>query len=550
MKSRDQKRMCQPIEDSALTNALNELSRTANIIATYGKNHPATRKTGETTFAAMQALFANRPQIVLGNFSGILTIDGDLIQASGTLLKSLERRLSRLQITGLRISKGTSAQELEQLAELLSHTEAADYANAIKDSALDHIALEDISFQAVREGQTVANTSDLAGMDAGGVLVLDDDAGGSAGPTANTVQVDQIVAFLKGDISIEDGNTGEELAHAATDPETLGQMIMESVAIRQSASQLTGESVSDIVLGCLRRTFDGLRTQPSFQTSDGIASLQKSLLLLEESMLEKMRNLAGDACPELDRQIVQAVREMDETLGFELAARQYAEHRQAIKQNKEQLQAYLKTHAPEAAEELLQDSGLSETDWQNIVVGSNSAKHGTGGPDIAGGLNTLATVFEKLETLMQSEDRTEHQVHDLVEQANENIGDTFDSTREKLDTLSKQLKEEDTGTIGGEGRTMSRKELLSSISEVAQELKQPLTAINASLEMMLDGYVGEVSNEQRELIDLAHNSSQHLRYLMNQLINIVGLPANKGIDERFHTTSEQVVLMKGNSREQ
>jgi hypothetical protein len=91
---------------------------------------------------------------------------------------------------------------------------------------------------------------------------------------------------------------------------------------------------------------------------------------------------------------------------------------------------------------------------------------------------------------------------------------------------------------------MSRSELLASLAEVAQELMQPLTAINASLEMMLHGYVGEISEDQQDLLTLASNSGEHLKYLMDMLIEIVGCPINKGVDDRFHTTSEQVQLMK------
>ena len=91
---------------------------------------------------------------------------------------------------------------------------------------------------------------------------------------------------------------------------------------------------------------------------------------------------------------------------------------------------------------------------------------------------------------------------------------------------------------------MSREELLTALSEVAQELMQPLTAVNASLEMMLNGFVGSITDEQQDLLSLAANSGEHLKFLMNMLVDIVGCPTNKGVDNRFHTTSEQVVLMQ------
>ena len=539
----------QPLEDNLLHEALTALGRSINIATTYGSEHPVVEQAIEATHAAMEKLFTDRKKIILGTINGVMTIDRTPVVAGGTLLKSLERRLVRLGVTGLRIARGISSNELTQLVKLLASNETKDFAKGIDQASLSNISTDNTRYEAVHEGETVANKGDLAGAGgSNGVLVLDDgmDHGGGngGGEGASTVHVEQIVAFLKGDIESDEHGIREELADLASDPDRLGQMIMESVAIRQQASALSGESLSDVVLGCLRRTYNGLRKQPAFQTSEGTADLQKALLLLEESVLDKLRGISDEPNEELDRQIVQAIREMDENLGFELAAHEYVEHRDAIEQNKEQMKAFLKMRGPEAAEEMLQDSEFPRTEWRKIVVESDTSAN-RANPPVAAGLNTLANVFEKLENLMKAEDTDDNRVKDLLGQANENIDDTASSTQEKLDSLSRQL---DTGTIGGEAGSMTRKELLSSIAEVTQELMQPLTAINASLEMMLSGYVGQVSAEQKNMLTLACNSGEHLTYLMKELIAIVGCPTNKGVDKRFHTTSEEVVLMKQKER--
>ncbi|MCF7818056.1 MAG: hypothetical protein K9M54_09255 [Kiritimatiellales bacterium] len=537
----------QPIEDRLLLDALNALGRSINIVSTYGNHHPAFHQAIAAALLSMQALFIDRKKFTLGAFNGVMTVDEIPIQAAGTLLKSLERRLVRLQITCLRVAQGISEEELTKLAELLACNEVENFNTGMTQAGLLHIAAENTRFQAVRDGQTVANNGDLAGG-GHGVLVLDDGLDGdsaSMGSGGASVHVDQIVAFLKGDIDHDADGVGEALTELASDPARLGQMIMESVSIRQTASALSGESLSDVILGCLRRTYDGLRKQPAFQCSEGVADLKKALLLLEENILDKMRDLAGDSDPEVDRQIVQAIREMDENLGFELAASQYMEHREAIEENKKQLQSYVKTKGVGMAEELLGNTGFPSSDWRKIVVESQNPG-GSAQPPIAAGLSTLTMVFEKLETLMKSNNSDTSKMKDLLGQANHNLDDTIDSTREKLEHLSVQLlrSKEDTGTIGGQAATMDRKELLTSIAEIAQELMQPLTAISASLEMMLGGYVGTINLEQRTILDLANNSGAHLTFLMKELISIVGCPTNKGTDDRFHTTSEQVVLME------
>ena len=199
---------------------------------------------------------------------------------------------------------------------------------------------------------------------------------------------------------------------------------------------------------------------------------------------------------------------------------------------------------PAHPERLLEYTNFPSNDWRRIVVDSNRSSGGSGGSAGLEGINQLASVFEKLENLMKSNSADNSEVKNLLGQAIDNIDGSITSTREKLDSLSRQIHEEDTGTIGGQGKGMSRNELLSSIAEVAQELMQPLTAINASVEMLLHGYVGSITAEQTDLLTLASNSGEHLKFLMDMLIEIVGCPANKGVDNRFHTTSEQVQLMK------
>ncbi|MBT8046132.1 MAG: hypothetical protein KJN67_03095 [Pontiella sp.] len=543
-----------PIEDQILHAALTELGRMINIVTTYGEQHPAVQKAAETTRNALNALFAERKKVIIGAFNGALTIDEVTVAANGTLLKSLERRLTRLRITGLKIARGISDEELMQLAELLSCKEPDQFQEAMGQAGLSHITAEDMSYQAVHSDQTVANTSELAGMGGEGVLVLDDDmaedGGSGSGEKSDSggesnVHVEQIVAFLKGDIELEDdASIGEELSEIASDPARLGKMIMESVAVRQSVSELSGESLGDIVLGCLRRTFNGLRKQPAFQSTEGKADLQKALLLLEENILDKMRDLSGDTDSELDRQIVQTIREMDESLGFESAAMEYMQHHDALDDNKQMMEAYVKAHGPASAGELLSDTDFPPSDWRRIVVESKQAAAAAESPPVASGLGSLVNVFDKIEQLMKASDSDGGEVKHLLDEANHNLDDTAFHAKEKLEILSEQLHGKGIGTIGGQGLYMDQAELLESLAEAAQELMQPLTAINASLEMMLQGYVGEFSEEQQDLLNLASNSGEHLKFLMREMIDIVGCPVNKGVDDRFHMTSEEVMLKK------
>ena len=534
-----------PIEDPLVLDALNAIGRSVNIASTYGNRHPVFHQTVADAMVPLQALFADRRKITVGAFNGMMTIDDTPVATRGVLLKSLERRLVRLQISGLRISRGVLEEELVKLVELLAVNEPETFRTEIDQVGLSHIVPRATRLQTVDEDQTVARKEELAASSAERVLVLDEEgaAGGSAsGNGEATVRVEQIVAFLKGDAPLDElPGVGEELSRLASDPDRLGRLIMESVAVRQAVGELAGESIGDIVLGCLRRTYEGLRQQPLFQSPEGRADLKKALLLLEKSMLERMRQLVGDPDAELDRKIVQAIREMDEELGFELAASQYVAHREALQKSEQQLQSYVRAKGAQLAEELISGVDFPASEWRRIVVQSRRAVAGRATSSIVAGLDTLTAVFERLEQLMKSERSDGKQVEALLGQASEALDETLCSTREKLDALSAQiLPEGETGTIGGQAPAMDRKELLSSISEISQELMQPLTAITTTLEMLQRGYAGDLNQDQKNMLQIASNSGDHLTYLMNELIDIVGYPVNKGVDERFHTTSDDI----------
>jgi PAS domain S-box-containing protein len=63
------------------------------------------------------------------------------------------------------------------------------------------------------------------------------------------------------------------------------------------------------------------------------------------------------------------------------------------------------------------------------------------------------------------------------------------------------------------------------IANVSHELRTPLTAIKGSLALLLGDAVGAVSEEQRSLLDIAHNSSDRLVRLVNDLLDLGRLDA-------------------------
>lgn len=58
------------------------------------------------------------------------------------------------------------------------------------------------------------------------------------------------------------------------------------------------------------------------------------------------------------------------------------------------------------------------------------------------------------------------------------------------------------------------------ISTVSHELRTPLTSIRGALDLIIDGFVGEIPEDAREMISIAHNNSERLVRLINDLLDM------------------------------
>jgi signal transduction histidine kinase len=65
------------------------------------------------------------------------------------------------------------------------------------------------------------------------------------------------------------------------------------------------------------------------------------------------------------------------------------------------------------------------------------------------------------------------------------------------------------------------------VSTVSHELRTPLTSINASLGLMADGVVGELSSESRDLVRIARENSERLVRLITDILDIDKIESGK-----------------------
>jgi signal transduction histidine kinase len=115
-----------------------------------------------------------------------------------------------------------------------------------------------------------------------------------------------------------------------------------------------------------------------------------------------------------------------------------------------------------------------------------------------------------------------------IRQFNITLQEKIDEATKKLRHANARLKELDA----------TKDEFISMASH---QLRTPLTTIKGYLSMILDGDVGKVKKEEKELVQHAFDSAQRMVYLISDLLNVSRLQTGKFVIENSPTDLAKVV---------
>ncbi|MCU0858609.1 MAG: hypothetical protein MUC65_09440, partial [Pontiellaceae bacterium] len=317
-----------------------------------------------------------------------------------------------------------------------------------------------------------------------------------------------------------------DVKNMLSDPERLAQMIMEASAIRQTnVSVQSGESLADIVVGCLRRTYSGLNKESEFQSVQGKANLTKAMMLLEKSVLDKIHAALGTQHPEIDRRIFDAIREMEEEQKFDVLTAHYFDQRRKLEAAEEKLVETIQTQGEQKAREQFGASMIPQKDWQRLMVKAGmESDAGTGsGMGLGLDMSALAIVLEKLEGLMQIETNDPEQIKTAVDATRNGLNNYTDRIESRIKELETQI---DMGnrhslTVEDHADNLNREQLMKEVSELTLALFQPLTVVNVSVESAMR-HAGE--GLQNDLLAMARESGKRMEALIKRLMILVGYP--------------------------
>jgi hypothetical protein len=491
------------------------LGRGLGTVSVYGPDHPSVAQILNQTFMDLTSALQNRKSFALGTFNGTLTVDNEPVIARDVPVRTLEKRLVAMNVSHLALTKGLDRNELEKLLAALCAPNDTLMKKTLSGIGGSHIEMRDVKYVALRDGEAKVGKGEWKGG-------REPETGSAEIPE---IKVSQIVAFLKGEAL--SGEPDGKLKKMLSDPERLGQMILEATAIQQTAiSAQDGESLADIVVGCLRRTYGGLRKEAEFQSAQGKVNLNKAMMLLEKNVLDKIHAALGAQHPEIDRRIFDALREMEEEQKFDLLTAHYFDQRRKLDAAEEKLIASIRTQGEEKAREQFTEGGVSSKDWQKLMIKAGMPSSGeSGGTGSGSGLDmsALALVLEKLENLMRIDSNDPAQVKTAVDVTRNGIRNYTNRIESRIQELEGQVKLDgkDAVTVEDHAEHLSREDLMIEVSKLTLALLQPLTVVNASVESALRHAEKEI---QKDLLDLAHQSGLRMQSLTKRLMTLVGYP--------------------------
>lgn len=475
----------------------------------YGLDHKITAQTITQAYEAVAPIFETISRLRFAFSEGEMLVNGQNLPLKNPLMLGFAERLRLMQVSGFALTAGMAAEEFDTLVRILSTrgtaTDEESFVQQLASQRLTHVeTVGKVVLQEVHEDEVVVDRDELSEAEGRGT-----DGGGDA------QVVQQITAFLKGEIP--ECEALQDVDGVANDPAALADLIMEATAIRQRQQSGEGEDLGEIVVGCLRRAFDQLCSGKAMKTKKGRRQAAKMMAVLEKDLLDRLRSYSE--APEASAQLASASAGLVEELKVDDVVSDYLKRRSALEESEHALQRVGDKVGVERLEALgvperMSEAGVPATGWRKLVVGAGQTGDTTREPD------SLAALLTDLGSLL---DALEHspELGGKVSETLKEMGDAVEASAEnaeaKLDDLAAARR--DTA-----GTDRDREEAWRILPEIIQELCQPLSVVNSSLDMVVSRRIGALPNLINETLELALVSGHRMDRLVLRLLDVCGVP--------------------------
>ncbi|MBA4387299.1 MAG: hypothetical protein C0404_04915 [Verrucomicrobia bacterium] len=458
-------------------------------------------------FTIFSGIAASCPQVSFRSVGGVLSVNGKPIEDASQPVRMLVEHFADVGIDNFIIADNVPAEEFARFLNLVAlpaeSLKSPDGLKGILDqNGITHITAKKMIYKEIIEGEVTVSRKVLESRGPGG-------GGDSVGNDGAAPAGGGILAFLKGDISLSDGTISEVAREAASDPEKMAEFILRAASIQASTANVDGgELLGDFVVGCLRRTYEAMKQDPAYQTQKGKKKTIRDLVLLEEEIVKRMREMTDVKFQETDIEaIAEETEELTEEIKIDAVADEYVDKTMANQEAEDKLLELMRAGAGGGAGEgvlkkKLTERGITGGGWQDLVIKSGA---GSGaGVGAGGGSAAIMEAISHLNTLldnMEKEfDRTSKSVHEKnarqmldvlhnvsgqIQQLSAETGQRIHGLIEGIQNDAKAIGmvENDMRKMGGR-IALTRSQVLDTISEIVRNIMEPLDLIRTSLDMI------------------------------------------------------------------
>lgn len=510
----------QPTSPREAVELAQAMGQTLNTVLLYGVGHKVAQASLERGYPLITEFIERHNQLHFTVLNDELLINGASAK-SAPLARNLTGRLIDRHLLSFIMAPGLSFEEYRTFLNLLITPPDPAGAGQPVPLGLPHIEAQNVAYRRVIEGQADPASPEMADS--------------IAAKNTDKIPTDlaNVLALLKGDPTDDPNHAREDLQHVAEDAEKLAGLILQAVTLQeQTATIASGGSLTDLLVGCINRVVETLARSSTAKTQKGRKQIKRTLMLLEEKLFAQLQSPAGDAT---DRDAVSAVfAEATEELDVESLAVKYMKSRRATEKAETRLKKVIRQADGDPLQESelrdrLMEQGLTPEGWKELIV---TPEKPALAPVMPGQelkeIKTLTLLLARLgETLARPRDPAsgpdDSKIQELIAETGDNLQALATHTEQKINTFRDKASAD---KEAGQSPALSRKELLEMLAEIAQELSQPLTVINGTLDMLLGQRTGPITPTQSELLTLAAESGAQLGHLVSCLMKIAGTPVS------------------------
>lgn len=491
----------------------------------YGAGHKIAQQSARD---ATQALLAYLE--LHGDLTFTVSPEGDFQiggRSAGKPIPStiaLAKRLTELQAQDLSFHKGLTETEVREFIGLLENWRKESnggFSTLLKAAGITNIHAASFTFQRVSENEVVV------GRESQSTDGLDEEA----------------ARYIKG--MLGDGETmkpakADALLAVNLDKDEILRELADLVEQFRGSDTAAPAQMMHQVLERLQRVIDALLSVPVHRTQKGRRALRRLIRLVGEDMAARLKELeasGGDL-----KALYARVKELAEEMAVDGLVAQYLKLRTDMADKEDRLRRQIERarrrgERREEIENRLGEVGLPKEVLKTLIAADDGATPENGDEE-TDAAQTSGEALAGLMRRLRGEAPAKTARQGLVREIADEMGSVLRKTGERAEghlAAIERIAREPADRAEGP----SRRELLRLMAELGQELRQPLAVITGAVDMLLGGYVGEVSEEQTAILEMAAESAAALDKMVERMVKVAGMP------ETLHPDAEILAQVRG-----